>query len=132
METNRQPVPLIELKKGETYEEVLLDETDDAGSQEEAHAIILHNSPNLLIVYLSGCYSITEEGKQNLLNAGCEEKGISDYLEAIPTSDYQHDDHNHFFNKYGFHDEAIIFYDHMVDHQTVDNDYVGRIQFLKP
>ena len=123
---NKEIIELKDLLPGETYYEIFLEEE---GEGEEV--IILHNSPGLLIAYLSGAYDIKEDGKKLLIELG--NKGperISNFLESIPDEEYRRE-LPFLYNKYGFFDEGIIFYDNFKDSYTVDNEYVGLIQFTK-
>lgn len=115
-------IPLDDLKLGQEYQEIIPDEEDG-----ETKVLILANIPGEVIsVYLIGYYDLTEKGKEFLLAAPFTENGLSDLLETIPIEDYRSDN---FFEKYGFYDEAIIFYDTFPAFDKVNNEYVGDVFF---
>lgn len=123
-------LPVTSLKPGRIYEEIIPDEPFKPGSENRC-LVILNDPGKVLVVYLLS-FGLTEKGKEFLM-----EPSLTKRLEDIPKEDYQGCDRrsyfnkrNSFFDKYGFEDEGIMFYDNL-GHDFEDNDYVGKIYFTE-
>ena len=122
-------IKLSELKVGELYTEHLTEE--DPYNGESCEVLILVNDLPNLVIYLGGIYQLSPKGKKFLLENNSSVETLNDALEAIPLNDYRELPYTKFFEKYGFFDEGIIFYDLIQDEFTVDNENVGSLTFSK-
>lgn len=120
-----QFIPIKDLEVSKIYKEDIPAEPEP--NPDRAKVLILKKDieNKLVAVYLIGYYELTEKGKDFLL------ANIGD-LNVIPLDDYRNNEQGFFFNKYGFEDEGIIFYDEFTDDETVCNEYVGSIKFYDP
>ena len=122
-------IKLSELKVGELYTEHLPDE--DPNNEESCEVLILVNDLPNMVVYLGGFYNLSPTGKKFILENNSSVDTLTDALNAIPDDDYRETPYSKFFDKHGFYDGGIIFYDKIKDEFTLDSDYVGSVTFSK-